>query len=69
MRDHATPIVRLLHHQDYLQITLLAPPAVILSVIYRSHKEVTVNVDQLTAQKVHSHNTHSHNSNIITHFI
>lgn len=29
-------------YQDYLQLTFLAPPAVMLSVAYRCHKEVTV---------------------------
>lgn len=40
----------MLWHQDYLQITLLVPPAVVLVVAYRSHKEVTVNLYHLTAQ-------------------
>lgn len=54
MKDHTTLIVRLLQHQDYLQITLLAPPAVMLSVVYRRHKEVTMNVDQLRVKKDYS---------------
>lgn len=51
-KNHTILIESLLQHQDYLQITLLAaPPAVMLSMAYRNHKEVTKNLDQLTAQK------------------
>lgn len=44
-------IVSILWHQDYLHVTLLVPPAVMLSMAYRSHKEVTVNLRHFTTQK------------------
>lgn len=47
---HTILIVSVLLHQDYLGITLLTPPAVLLSVAYRSHKEVTVNLYQLAGR-------------------
>lgn len=40
-------------YQDYLQLTFLAPPAVMRSVAYRCHKEVTVRL-------VTSHMTKGH---------
>lgn len=58
--------------QDYLPITLLAPPAVMLSEAYRASKEVTASLGPATAKKdslVVNFTMHTKKTNLLFFFI